>query len=105
MNNVAIAFLTKDRTELSRRTIEPLLHKPFDLFWFDGSKETAGIQLPVDYGFGKGIESRMHWNVVGGADVAIVFALTTMLEHPNRYTHVGLCENDVLLHPDWFGPT
>jgi hypothetical protein len=43
--------------------------------------------------------------VTGGADAAIVAGLTFMLDDPAEYTHVGLVENDVLLHPDWLGPT
>ena len=45
----------------------------------------------------------MRQNIKGGADTAVVYALTEMLK--GDYEYVGLCENDVLLHPDWFGPT
>ncbi len=115
MNKVAIAFLTKDRVELSKRTIVPLLQPDkYDLWWIDGSDTPAGIDLPSKYIFppkevpanseGRfGFLQEHRANVKGGADPAVVYALTEMLK--GDYTHVGLVENDVLLHPDWFGPT
>ena len=114
MNKVAIAFLTKDRVELSQRSIVPLLQPDkFDLWWIDGSDTQAGIDLPSKYLFppldvsrniaGRDFLKEHRKNVKGGADPAAVYALTEMLKHD--YTHVGLVENDVLLHPDWFGPT
>lgn len=110
MNNIAIAFSTKDRVELSKQSIEPLLQPDkFDLFWVDGSKTDAGRDLPNDYwkqhGQAKWTNLQRYANVTGGADAAIVFSLTTMLQHPNNYKYVGLVENDVLLDPDWFEPT
>ena len=115
MNRVAIGFLTKDRIELSRRTIEPLLQPDkFDLFWFDGSNEPEGQNLVNAY-------SRRHpyGNIKGGPDAAVAFGLTTMLQSSDyidpkgnhgwnnkpRYDYVGLVENDVLLPPDWFDKT
>lgn len=105
MNRVAIAFLTKDRTELSSRTIEPLLQPDkFDTWWFDGSATKEGTILPSNYQIKK-----THFNVRGGPDAAVVFALSTLLDHRdesgNTYSFIGLCENDVLLDPGWFEPT
>jgi len=100
MNKIAIAFLTKDRVDLSKRTIVPLLQPDkFDLFLIDGSDTPAGVRFAGDYVE----EGNVHINVKGGADTAVVYALTEMLK--GDYTHVGLVENDVLLHADWFGPT
>lgn len=94
MIQLALAFSTKDRIELSQRTVEPLLHGNHALFWVDGSKTKEGEQLPYRYDkYCKEIIS----NVRGGADAAIVFSLTEMLNHPGMYTHVGLIENDVLI--------
>ena len=106
MNHIAIAFLTKDRVELTRRTIEPLLQPDkFDLHWFDGSKTEEGVSFAdkgrVTSGF-PGLYAQ-YVGVVGGPDAAVVFALTELLAH--NYDYIGLCENDVLLHKDWFGPT
>lgn len=106
MNRTAIGFMTKDRVELSRQTVRPLLQpEKFDLFWFDGSQTPEGRELPVKTSLeqapGHGI--KMHMSVLGGPDAAVAYALTTMLK--GGYTHVGIVENDVLLHADWFGPT
>jgi hypothetical protein len=103
MNKIAIAFLTKDRVDLSKRTIVPLLQPDkLDLFLIDGSDTPAGIRFADGY-MEEGAPDHVHINVKGGADTAVVYALTEMLK--GDYTHVGLVENDVLLHPDWFGPT
>lgn len=103
MNKVAIAFSTKDRTELSKQSIEPLLQpNKFDLFWVDGSVQAAAQDFPCNYGTSN---FELYGNVTGGADAAIVFSLSTMLNHPANYDFVGLCENDVLLDPDWFEKT
>ncbi len=100
-NKVAITFLSKDRIELSKRTIVPLLQPDlFDLFMVDGSDTELGHNFVMTQSK-KGVVC--HANVRGGADPAVVYALTEMLKHD--YTHVGLVENDVLLPPDWFGPT
>jgi len=71
-----------------------------DLWWIDGSETLEGQQALEETSF-----TRHHSGIRGGADAAIVFALTAMLNHPVGYTHVGLCENDVLLAPDWFDRT
>lgn len=109
MNNVAIAFSTKDRVELSKQSIQPLFQpNKFDLFWVDGSKTREGENLPKEIISGLApVEDapRVYADVTGGADAAIVFSLTTMLQHPNNYQYVGLVENDVLLDPDWFTKT
>lgn len=98
MNRVAIAFSTKDRVELSKQSIEPLLQPDkFDLFCVDGSKTAAGEN------FIRGRGKQTFMNVGGGADAAIVFSLSQMLA--NDYDYVGLVENDVLLDPDWFDAT
>jgi hypothetical protein len=101
MNKVAVSFLSKDRVELSKRTIEPLLQPDkFHTYLIDGS-DTPGGKAFVEEWCRKGMTVRA--NVKGGADPAVAYALTEMLKHD--YTHVGLCENDGLLHADWYGPT
>ena len=125
MNRVAIAFSTKDRAELSRRTVEPLLQPDkFDTFWMDGSDTEAGKAFTLEEGHP--VKEISH-NVRGGADAAIVYSLTALLEQketyqnwslksrssdPNykgervwKYDYVGLVENDVLLQGDWFERT
>ena len=99
---LALALLTKDKPELTRRSIEPLLQPDkFDLFQIDGGSDPVSTGALVT----------LHRGIRGGPDAAIVYALTTMLAATHDtgysvgYTHIGLCEQDVLLHPDWFGPT
>lgn len=99
---VAIAYLTKDRVELTKQTFPRLANIHAGIFWVDGSSSIEGEEACNEWaelGFD------FCSDVRGGADAAIVFALTTMLNHPANYTHVGLCENDVLLAPDWFERT
>lgn len=101
---VAIAFLTKDRVDLTKQSAPALTyhHRPFDLFWVDGSSSDEGLAYFKEHPH----RAYRHFDDVrGGADAAIVFALTQMLDHQDNYTHVGLCENDVLLAPDWFERT
>ncbi len=101
MNKVAIAFLTKDRVELSKRTILPLLQPDkFDLFIIDGSATSVGRSFAETSGADGA--ATVHANVKGGADAAVCYALTEMLKH--NYTHVGLVENDVLLQQGFFDP-
>lgn len=98
MKKVAIALMTKDRCELTERTIKPLLDsKAFDLWVIDGSDTEAGRKLPGRYQF-----KHFRSNVRGGADPAIAYALTELLRA--GYEYIGICESDVLLHKDFFGP-
>lgn len=93
-----IAFLSKDRVELSRQSVQPLFDgacaQLFHLLWCDGSETEAGEKLAWEIGYPT---ARCHWNVRGGAGAAIVFALTEMLNSTENYDVVGLVENDVLV--------
>src|SRR5580700_9000133 len=72
MNKIAIAFLTKDRVDLSKRTIAPLLQPDkFDFFWIDGSDEVRGQGFVESF---RGKVYRVYGNVKGGADTAVVYA-------------------------------
>lgn len=98
----AIAYLTKDRVELTKQTFPRIADSAVDhIYWCDGSVTEEGQDLVVAC---PKANVSLALDVRGGADAAIVFALTKMLEDPS-YTHVGLCENDVLLAPDWFERT
>jgi hypothetical protein len=97
MSKVAIALMTKDRCELTKRTIEPLLDSDrFDLWLIDGSDTEAGRKLAESYPV-----KHLRTNVRGGADPAIAYALTELLAHD--YDYVGICESDVLLPHGFFG--
>lgn len=103
MKKVAIAFSTKDRAELSKRSIQPLAAgaaSNFDLYWIDGSTDAESASLPAQYDC-----AFVHSDIRGGADPAIVYSLSTLLDSPADYDFIGLVENDVLLDDDWFAPT
>ncbi len=97
----AFCFSMKDRVEISKKTLPPVLTEStkFDLFIVDGSATEDGKQYAYDLNTCEGIAG-VHCNVTGGADVAIVFALSFMLER--GYDYLGLIENDVTLWPRWF---
>lgn len=98
---LALAFLTKDRVDLSERSIEPLKKDDIDLWWIDGSSTEAGRSFAMNH---RPFAGHLHANVTGGADRAICYALTTLLNETES-PYVGIVENDVLLHSDWLGPT
>lgn len=98
---LAIAFSSKDQTELTRQTFERLCDpiKDFDIYWIDGSRTDEGLKYFANYR-----DAAFHSErIVGGADAGLAWKLTEMLKHP--YTHVGLLENDCLLDEDWFEAT
>jgi len=98
----AIGFLTKDRTELTRQALPPLLDAArnghFHLFVYDGSTTEANERAIWELAYPTG---HMTANVRGGAGAAIVFALTELLNHSEGYDVIGLVENDVLLLDGW----
>jgi len=97
---IAVAYSTKDRTELTRRSVAPLINDPdIDLYWFDGSATEAGQQLPFALCEASAAICELHRNVVGGPDCAILYALQTLRATP--YEYIILVENDVLLADGW----
>ena len=102
---VVVAFLTKDKVELSEQTIKPLLKAPIEILWCDGSSTDEGKNFPAKVMMDNpGHRIRLHSNIRGGPDAAVAYALTTML-HGSDWTHMGLHESDVVLPPDWYGKT
>jgi len=103
---VAIAFSSKDRVHLTKKTLKPLLEpKKYDVFWFDGSQTEGGKA----YHASKCDKVKTAVVLTGGSCRYIVCALTTLLEYGREegvaYDYIGLVENDVLLHDDWFDKT
>ncbi|HEY0184241.1 MAG TPA: hypothetical protein VGC09_15635 [Rhodopila sp.] len=97
---VAVAYRTKDRTELTRLTAAPLIDdRNIDLYWFDGSTTASGQQLPAELCAGRAAICQLHLGVVGGPDCAIMYALETL--RAQAYDYLILVENDVLLSGDW----
>lgn len=99
---LALAYSTKDQVKLSEQTFPVLRDGQHALFWCDGSQTEAGLEFfrnnaPCTTVHGPGIK--------GGPDAAIAWKLSKMLAAPQKYTHIGLIENDVLLDLDWLEPT
>ena len=112
MNRVCISYSSKNRLELTKQTIKPLLpQRGWDLWWYDASMEPEAAEFFTDT---IGPSAKQH--LIGGSCRYIVAALTQMLAYVEdgdpgseygrpKYDYVGLCENDVLLDDDWFVPT
>jgi hypothetical protein len=100
---LALAFGTRDRVELSRQSLLPLIHPDVDLWVVDGSKTEVGREFAEDIALCRE-GAHVHTNIHGGADAWIAYALSTLLKETES-PYVGLCENDVLLHRDWLAPT
>ena len=99
---LAIGYSTKDQVDLTKQSLLRL-GSGFELYWCDGSATEEGKRFFEDHPSGA---RHIGCNrVVGGADSAIVWKLSTLLNAPEHYTHIGLLENDVLLDPDWLEPT
>jgi hypothetical protein len=99
VNRVCISFSSKNRLELTRKTIAPLLPQAgWDLRWYDASTDDEAVKFFAD-------TDCFRRQLTGGSCRYIVCALTEMLRDEKAYDYVGLCENDVLLDDDWFAPT
>ncbi|MFY9287564.1 MAG: hypothetical protein WAO98_03580 [Alphaproteobacteria bacterium] len=97
-SHIAFAFSSKERMELSAITIEPLLaEKNFDLYWVDGSTSPEGQAFPKKYAQHL---CEIHTGVRGGADAAILYSLSLLLD--KGYAYIGLLENDVKLIAGWW---
>ena len=98
---VAISYTTKNRPELRQETLPRVVMNPaYDLHIVDGSDD---VWRPASRG---GLKYyTFHPNIRGGADASLAFCLSMMLNHEEKYTHVGIVEMDVLLADDWFEET
>ena len=105
MNNsapkVGFAFSSKDRVELSRRSLQSIdSDGGFDLIWIDGSTSEEGRRLPESTNLRNTRLVELHLDVKGGPDVAIRFGLRRLLAL--GYDYCGLIENDIEFVPGWF---
>jgi hypothetical protein len=97
---LAISYTTMYDKEMIRQSLPRVTMNPaYDLHIVDGSVD---VWRPASNGL-KYYE--FHPGVRGGADAALAFCLSMMLNHEANYTHVGIVEMDVLLDEDWFEPT
>jgi hypothetical protein len=99
---LAIAYSTKDQVELTKQTFPVLRDGQHALFWCDGSRTEEGQKY---FRENAGICSGGNGKLYGGADASIAWKLSTLLNLPQEFTHIGLMENDVLLENDWLAPT
>jgi len=99
---LAIAYSTKDQVELTEQTFPVLRDGQHALYWCDGSKTNKGRAF---FFKNSAYTTVPPSHVTGGADAALAWKLSTMLNSDQHYTHIGLIENDVLLDPDWLEPT
>jgi len=100
-HRVAFALSTKDRVALTREMLPPFLEEgAYDLFLLDGSATEEGQRFPFELQAKSQRVREIHTGVYGGPDVAIVRALSRMLEA--GYEYCGLIENDVKLKSGWF---
>lgn len=103
---VAIAYSSKDRIDKTKKTLKPLLSKQFDTWWFDGSQTEEGQTYHAD----RCDKVKAAIRLTGGSCRYIVTALTALLAHTEGvsevpYDYIGLVENDVMLHENWFDKT
>lgn len=100
-SKIGFAFSTKNRVELSRRTLKTLdTEKGFDILWLDGSDTEEGKRFPSEYVFKKARLKDICFGVTGGPDRCIQFGLEKLLDM--GYDYCGLIENDLLFKPGWF---
>jgi hypothetical protein len=99
-SNVAVAYSTKDRVDLTLHTFPALLEtNDIDIYWFDGSRTDTGKSLPLSFLRNTSRICEVHHNVIGGPDSAIIYALQTLKD--KGYEWVILVENDIMLHRGW----
>jgi hypothetical protein len=99
-HRVAFAYSSKERMEFSKMTIEPALaEEGYDVYWIDGSVSEQGRAFPSQYTSADRL-CEIHLGVGGGADLAILYAVSYLLD--KGYDYIGLIENDVKLQPGWF---
>ena len=96
---IAFALSTKDRTQLTEQMLPGLDCGGFDLFWCDGSTTDDGRYFPSPRHFKHTRLREICYDVTGGPDAAIQFALKKLLSL--GYDFVGLIENDISLKTGW----
>lgn len=99
---LAIAYNTMNKLHLTKQTFPILRDGQHALLWSDGSTDPEALAFFEQNSM---VATESYAGVRGGADAAIVHAFTRLLQHPAKYTHVGLVESDVLLDEDWQAPT
>jgi hypothetical protein len=100
-DRIGFSFSSKDRYFFTLQSLESLdTEGRFDLIWNDGSAERAVPALAANYKFRNARLVEINRGVTGGAERAVCFGLSRLLEL--GYDYVGLIENDILFRPGWF---
>jgi hypothetical protein len=100
-DRIGFSFSTRDRYLFTLQTVETLDSEGgFDLIWNDGSTEPGVPALARNYKFKNARLLEVNFGVTGGAERAVCFGLSRLLEL--GYDYVGLIENDLLFRPGWF---
>jgi len=97
---IAIGYSTMERTHFTLRTVRGLdADERIDIFWCDGSASPAARKVPSPKYFKRARLKEIHYDITGGADAVIQYALRRMLSL--GYDYIGLLENDILLEDGW----
>jgi hypothetical protein len=100
-DRIGFSFSTRDRYLFTLQTLQNLdTEAGFDLIWNDGSMESGVPALAANYKFQNANLVEVNYGVTGGAERAVCFGLSRLLEL--GYDYVGLIENDILFRPGWF---
>lgn len=100
-DRIGFALSTRDRYLFTLQTVQSLdTESGFDLIWNDGSVERGVPALAQNFNFQNARLVEVNYGVTGGAECAVCFGLSRLLEL--GYDYVGLIENDILFRPGWF---
>ena len=101
-DRVGFALSSKDRVSFTRQTIAAMdADSGYDIVWNDGSDDPEARALPKSFHFQNAHLVEVNYDVRGGPDRCICFGLERLLNL--GYDYVGLIENDIVMHPGWFG--
>jgi hypothetical protein len=97
-DRIGFSFSTRDRYLFTLQTLQTIdTEGGFDLIWNDGSTEPGVPALAQNYKFQNANLVEVNYGVTGGAERAVCFGLSRLLEL--GYDYVGLIENDILFRP------
>jgi hypothetical protein len=100
-DRIGFSLSSRDRYLFTLQTLQSLdTEGGFDLIWNDGSTEAGVPALAKNYKFKNARLVEVNYGVTGGAERAVCFGLSRLLEL--GYDYVGLIENDILFRPGWF---
>jgi len=100
-DRIGFSFSTRDRYLFTLQTVQSLdAEGGYDLIWNDGSTEPGVPAMAENFKFKNAKLVEINRGVTGGAERAVCFGLSRLLEL--GYDYVGLIENDLVFRPGWF---